>query len=349
MKIIYIANIRLLTDRAHTIQVMKMCEGFAKQGVDVELVVPDRRSAVGNVEAFKYYDVEPVFKIKEISNPDLVGMTMSLSKILYRIDFLFFFLKLFLLKVDGDAVIYCREPYLTIPFLWTRNKKVIEIHDLRLQQPFFWTLLKKASHVVVITRSLKDALVNRGIRSSDVTVSPDGVDIEKFDIPMNKFEARRDLGLDIDTTLVVYTGSQHKWKGVDTLMAASKLLVDVKTILVTGKPYIEIPKYLKAADILVIPNSGKTKISRLFTSPLKLFEYMASGRPIVASDLPSIREILNESNAYFFTPDDAESLADVIKLALGDPDKDRKAQKARQDVEQYTWEKRAAKIIQSIK
>ena len=77
----------------------------------------------------------------------------------------------------------------------------------------------------------------------------------------------------------------------------------------------KIPVYLKAADILALPNSGKTEMSRCYTSPLKLFEYMASQRPIIASNLPSIREILNEDTAVLVQADSPEKFAiEIIKL-----------------------------------
>lgn len=77
------------------------------------------------------------------------------------------------------------------------------------------------------------------------------------------------------------------------------------------RPYKELPINQRAADVLVIPNTARTAISARFTSPLKAFAHMASDVPIVASDVPSIREALSETNAFFFAPDDARSLADA--------------------------------------
>jgi glycosyltransferase involved in cell wall biosynthesis len=109
------------------------------------------------------------------------------------------------------------------------------------------------------------------------------------------------------------------------------------------------PIFQKSADILVIPNSGKEDISRLYTSPMKLFEYMASGVPVVASDLPSIREILSENNSVLFIPDDANSLADAIKKILGNPAlADKISKQALSDVQKYTWNNRAKEIISFI-
>ena len=83
---------------------------------------------------------------------------------------------------------------------------------------------------------------------------------------------------------------------------------------------------------------------------MKLFEYMASGNPIVASDLPSIREILNETNAVLVKPDDSKELVNGVIKVLRDDDLSGKISKqALENIKEYTWQKRADKIISFIK
>jgi len=104
----------------------------------------------------------------------------------------------------------------------------------------------------------------------------------------------------------------------------------------------EVPARLAEADVLVLPNP-RSAISNAFTSPLKLFEYMGSGRPIVASDLPSLREVLRDGeNALLVEPGNPQALVaaiDRIKkdAALGG----RLAGQALQDVQAFTWARRA--------
>ena len=173
---------------------------------------------------------------------------------------------------------------------------------------------------------------------------------------------------------VVYTGSLFLWKGINILVDSLKYLPNnVKLIFVGGsdqylvdfRTYVKdseqknrvtivphIPKkdllqYLEIADVLVLPNSAKDKMS-LYTSPIKMFEYLASKRPIVASGLPSIKEILSdEDNAILFTPDEPKDLANKILNVLTN-DCSKMVRRALSDVEPYTWDTRAKNIAKFI-
>ena len=120
--------------------------------------------------------------------------------------------------------------------------------------------------------------------------------------------------------------------------------------LVGYVPPTQVPTYLAAADVLTVPNSAKAAVSRYYTSPLKLFEYMASGRPIIASDLPSLREIItHEETALLVPPDDARAFAAAVERLRYDADLARRlAANSLQLVADYTWDNRAAQIIQLI-
>ncbi len=119
--------------------------------------------------------------------------------------------------------------------------------------------------------------------------------------------------------------------------------------MVGAKPHDEIPLWLRAADVLILPNTANEDISKYYTSPMKLFEYMASGTPIVASALPSIREILNENNAVLVESDNPEKLAEGIKKVLADAELAKKISKqAFADVQNRTWGKRAEEILEFV-
>lgn len=226
--------------------------------------------------------------------------------------------------------------------------------------------------MVVITQKIKELFIKKGISPNKILVAPDGVDIEMFDVRCSTFEARERLGLPRDGKIVLYAGHLYKWKGVQTLAEASQYLPgntetyfvggtreDIKKFkirnsklkinVVGDKPHYEIPYWLKAADVLVLPNSGKEDISRVWTSPLKMFEYMASKRPIVASNLPSIQEILNGRNAVLVEPDSPEKLAAGIKEILENYQLAEKiSADAFKDVQGYSWSKRVKNILWSF-
>lgn len=164
---------------------------------------------------------------------------------------------------------------------------------------------------------------------------------------------------------MLYAGSPYKEKGVLTLAAACEKLGGAECVFVGGNedepefqklrraaekskviPYVrhgEIPKYIARAEICVIPNSGKDKMFSEDTSPLKLFEYMACGKKIVASDVPAMRAILNEKTAWFFKPDDAADLRKKILEAL--KSKEDKGGRAAAAATKYSWKARAKAIL----
>ena len=205
---------------------------------------------------------------------------------------------------------------------------------------------------------------------------PNAVDPEKFNIDSTKEVARNLLGLPQDQKIILYAGHLFSWKGVDTLLAAHEFLKEnehiyfiggseddiisfraklsqsgAKNVSVVGnKLHSEVPLWYKSADVLVLPNTAKEEASKNETSPVKLFEYMASGVPIVASDLPSIRNVVNESMVWFFKPDDAGSLAATIHDALEYKEESQnKSSVAKNDVKQYTWNSRIGDISHFIR
>ena len=182
-----------------------------------------------------------------------------------------------------------------------------------------------------------------------------------------------DLGPRTSGFTIGYAGHLYPWKGVEAIVEAVAALPDARALIVGGHdkepdldrvkafaeqlnvasritftgmiPPADVAARLATADVLVLPNP-KSAISSEFTSPLKLFEYMASGRPIVASDLPAIREVLRDAeNALLVEPGNAQALAAGIQRIMDDTALGaRLAAQARLDVQAFTWAKRAGRL-----
>jgi len=332
MQLFYIANIRLPTEKAHGMQIMKMCEAFARAGVVVELVVPARSNEpFEGIDSFQYYGVERNFVIRRLKVIDPIWLMRLPQGVYIKAQALFFIISLFFSGViprcgndrAGDVVLYTRDEYL-LPVLLRCGRKVVwEAHTLPAHPRKYINAWIKCAKIVCISRGLKEDLVVHGIPSEKILLAHDGVDIERFytsdkSDKTDKSDARRKLGLPQDTKIVLYTGHLYEWKGAGVLLEAARsyqsqdLLfvfvggteydveqfracakkLKVTNVLIVGhRPPTEIPLWLKVADVLVIPNSARSPHSAIYTSPMKVFEYMASGVPIVASDVSALREV----------------------------------------------------------
>ena len=112
---------------------------------------------------------------------------------------------------------------------------------------------------------------------------------------------------------------------------------------------MDVPRYLMAADVCLI-TSPQNEFFANETSPMKLFEYMMAGRTIIASDLPSTREVVSHGeSAFLVPPSDVAALAEALRTLRDDVDLRRKlGAQAAQDALQYTWQARAERILQDF-
>jgi len=376
MKIIYIANSRIPTTKAHGFQIIKMCEAFSNTGLQVELWAPKRFNPIKE-DPFRYYNIRETFTIKKIAVIDLIPLSRYLGFIANFIESFSFavFTVVALSRRDFD-IIYSRDQF-TLWFLSFFNKKFIyEIHSFPRHAALYRRIWKKAHKIIVITSALKNLVVRAGASEEKIMIAPDAVDMADFEaVSQTVDELKIELVLPKDKFLIGYVGrfkTLGMEKGIKTMIEALPILGrDVKMIFVGGEeleikeyknlanrfnvlaqcvfvgyqPRSKAIKYIKAMDVLVIP-SPNVLFYAFYASPLKLFEYMASGRPIIASDLPALREILNDKNALFFKPDSASELAQAVKMlksshTLGY----HLSQQALADVREYTWDNRARRIL----
>lgn len=369
MRIFWIFHGRFPSEKAAALFAGRSAESFAHEGVDVTLIVPRRRNAMeGNQE--KLTSVQLVY----IPTIDVFGIPVMRSAAFY-ISFVTFSLAVAIyvfFRAKRDDVVYSNE---SLPLLLTgwRYPAVYEVHDFPEQKSWLYKALFQMSHKILATNAWKaDELGKRfAVPREKIIVEPNAVDVDAFDMSLSRLEVRQQLSIPADVRAAVYTGHLYSWKGVDTLAGAASLMSDVQVFVVGGtehdieefrkkflhisnlhivghRPHAEMPLWQRAADVLVLPNTAKEEISARYTSPLKLFEYMASGTPIVASRLPSIESIVSENEAYFFEPDNEQSLADAILVSVSDPESLIRAQAARMRIADHTWEMRASRILRAL-
>ncbi len=373
LSIAYVNYFNLPSYHAHSIQIMEMCNALNKYA-NTELIVPF--FAVHNVypkDLFKYYGVDP-FPIKRIYVPDFLFLGIRLrffSSVFMHIHMLFFSIaSLFYILISKKRYdsIYTRNPYVAFVFSFLKTKKVVyEVHMVSSSSLYriMERSISEKSNVlwVFITPYLKKIYTGMFDVSKGLVLH-DGVNLERFNIKERvNLQGKIKIG---------YVGSLKTLgysKGVEIILEVSKHIKDATFYIIGAKkdeevkeierkkktdnvivlkriPYADVPKYLKSFDILLLP-LPKSRFNSYYTSPLKLFEYMAAKKCIIASDLPSIGSVVSEKEVLFFKPGNVKDLIEKIKYAIKHKKEcEKKAENAYKLVkEKYTWGKRVEKII----
>lgn len=283
---------------------------------------------------------------------------------------------------EGFDLLYTRTPARLATLLQANIPVVLELHTLPKRSVHrFVGLCHRCKLIVCLTSPMSDELVRFGVKEEKVIVEPDAVDLEQFQ--------RRGVAGCAPTTLlsnaqekpiIGYVGqlsSMGLSKGISELLDALLMLrrkgKNVHALIagpqaadtslmrrieneegVTYRgfvPHEEIPELLEGCDLLVFPAPASTHpFFQRDTSPLKIFEYMAARKPIVAADLPPLRDILSEETAFLCKPGDPKSLADAIERVLQNPQEvEAKAERAWKVVQEHTWEKRMQRILTRLR
>ena len=379
IRIAYCTNVRLPSERAHGHQIAQVCDALVHLGHGVTLFAPCRRNLIQqNYHA--YYGAERGVELRYLNAfdnnrypmplglPGLYLANASLRRALRRA-----------LDTERFDLLYTRSPGLLTALLHRGTPVILELHQLpRLGRRSFVRNCNACTRVICLTSPMRDELLQWGVDASKLFVEGDAVDLRGFQRMPSTHEARTNMGFQTNRIVVGYVGRLKTLgmeKGVSDLLHALRITKAEQTFfgLVVGGPnqdkkqYEEMAKVLKltgddvrftgavpattvptalaACDVLVMPFPDIPHY-RKYMSPLKMFEYMASGKPIITSDLPTVRDVLDEKTAFFCEPGNAHSLASRLQhLLTAKAEAAQRAARARELVTEYTWEKRMERIL----
>lgn len=215
--------------------------------------------------------------------------------------------------------------------------------------------------------------IDLGAPRDKVFVAPNALSLDWLEAPLDRDQARRQVGLPVDRAIVGYAGHLEDHKGIPVLLEAASRMPEVTFMLVGGWPddvarlkaqaarrpnvvltghraRAALAPYLWSADVLVLPTSGRWAEAGV-TNPLKLFDYVAARRPIVASDLPNIRaELRHDTEAVLVPPDDVDALVAGLRRVLEAPAEGKAmSERALARLRTRTWDARAGGILEFLR
>ena len=358
MKLYYITRVNIPSGAAQSVQITAMCEAFNNEGVEFKLISTQNNENQELQKNFLWDRIELNLRFKYLKFviKSFIKVRKEKPTHIFTRDIVVAFLLSFLnIKVVYEAH---KEPK-------TKTASFM-INFLKTKQNFFLVTISKALKSYYLSEYKYD--------NKKVLDCHDAVFFEKYDKYRNlsKMTLRRELKLPLQKTIIMHTGSLYKGNDAKLFKVVVDNFKDVLFVQVGGsesdikkyqiyyknndnilfiahQKHDSIVKYQMSADLLFY---SLTKENELWwcTSPLKLFEYLATGVPILGSNIGSISEILDENNSILFNPEEEQSIVDGVNIFLNKKSAvQRKALQAKMDAqEKHTWQKRAGKILEFI-
>ena len=382
IKIVYLSDARIPSEMANSVSIINLCNAFNELGSEIHLIKPwrYRNRKINSDDIYKIYGINNKFNIVNTPYLDLSMIQKLFPDLLLRsVNYLSKriwqkYVVNYVVNNFSPDIIHMRN---NIPFalyyLRKMNKLVfLEFYDVPTK--FYLDIYKKSivgnKNLILsaITSNLADKISELfQIERKMIAISPSGVDKSKYkQTNFNKNKIRK---------TIMYVGNLYPDRGVDNFVLASKNILEHDFIVVGGnkseadyliknfnlynenlsfiphQTHSKLSKYYAKSDILILPDTAKNVWRKLYVSPNKLFEYMAACKPIVASDLPSIKEVVTDNqSALLFTPDDPKDLTDKInKLVNNERLSNLLSHNAFNLVDHYTWETKARNMLDLIK
>lgn len=371
-RVIYVGSPELFSKGASAIHIMKMCQAMTRLGIETELIIPANRK---RSQLFEYYGVKSEFRLTSFpyfSNTSIRNIVHGLLSAFYikfyRAD------KYDVVVTRNIVFTYFATKFFQIPTIYDAH------HPLVKGGAFLFDSFKNSKYLVRFStnsKGLSDIYLDLGLPKDKLVVAHNGVELERFQDLPSKTKCREILDLPLEKKIVCYAGNIYEGRGIEHLIDVAPRFEDAMFLIVGGLDedvdrnrhiaeskgvqnikfvgfvnHVDVPFYLKSSDILVMPYTtsmtikGGTKAEQ-FTSPIKLFEYMAAAKPIVATSIPSVKEILQDSvNSILVDPDSGQAIRDGLEKVLSNDTLSEKiAAKAGREIQKYTWEERVKKLL----
>lgn len=367
MRIAFVATSEVPSRTANSIQVMKVCDAFRSLGHEVKLYLPGSTPKAAWESLQSHYGISSEFSIAWLRSIGLLrrydfALGAIRSGRQWKADYFY----VWTLQAGAFASLI-------------GHPTVLEMHD---RPPgrfgpilFRWYLRGKgAIRLLPITHSLRDWLSQEyqiELMDPFAKVAPMGVDLERYSSFPDANELRRELGLREGFT-AGYTGHLYPGRGIELLTELAQRNRDINFVWIGGEPetvkmwerkstemglenlqilgFVEnerVPRFQAACDVLLMPYQSSISISSggdtaKFASPMKVFEYLASGKAIISSDLPVLLEILNESNAILLPSEDVDVWERTLRELMVNIDRrESLGKRAKEDAGRYSWTERA--------
>jgi glycosyltransferase involved in cell wall biosynthesis len=374
MQIVYALSWSRLHREARRDQSVSTAAAFARTGHSVTLLMPRRAvdPALTGDDVRGFYGVEGDFQVVQRPSawigPKLLGATMWLRQV-FRDPLL-----------RGVDLLYSREPAMLgighrspIPFAFEHYR--LWPDKYRWLRPFMRRSSgdAKCLGVILHSRHAADAYVRAEVAQDRLLVAHNGSEAVRLGEPLTRAAARGRLGLPADRAIALYAGRIGGDKALDRIGELARLRPEVLFLLVGDDgsreaaraapkgdnvrlvPWQEhktLGPWLWAADVLLVPPS-RAPLDRFGNCvlPIKLFTYLAAGRPILAPDAPDTRELLTDGEtALLVEPDRAEAAGAALDRLLAEPDlAARLSANALALAGELTWDRRAQAIAEFLR
>ena len=374
VRIACIATSAVPSRTANSIQLMKACAALAEIGQEVALWVPGKPPAGGAAAACEFYGVRAPLGIRWLRSP----------RLLRGYDFC---ARACLAGRRWGAELFYVWPYQAAALCSTLGWPVlVEVHDRpygRMGPALFRRTLRGRGlrRLLVTTEALRawlEAEFKRPLAPPLALVAPNAAELAEPPDRLSPSDWRSLLGLP-EVFTAGYTGHLYAGRGLELLLGLARHLPEVQFLWVGGEnpavdswrarlttegienvrllgflPPAEVADIQRACEVLLMPYERSIAVSSggdtaAFASPMKAFEYLAAGRAILSSDLPVIREVLNEGNSVLLPPNDLESWEAALRRLMKYPERrTRLGEQALHDAERNTWPGRASRALEGL-